>query len=129
VIAVLSHRRKLAACRRDADQDGGRAQSEALLELPDDGSRAAEPEHLLHRAAGALAVEHRNDALREVTDTRIRGLGRERAELTVGDDKKAVLTSFEHQAAVEGPTVSGKRRSVRLRRSVSTAEAVCAVSP
>ena len=79
--------------RRDTDQDGGRpfALRDAALEIADHRNPAAEPEHVLRRLPRLFAIEHRDDALREIANARVGSLGRERPEVAVRDDEKPVL--------------------------------------
>ena len=103
-----------AAGRGDANQYRCRAfpLRDAALEVTDDGNLAAETQHVLDGLARLLAIEDRHDALGEVANARVRGLGRQRPELTVGDDEKAMLWRASHQ------TDCATRRSTPVRRSV-----------
>src|SRR5712692_9496138 len=102
------------AGRGDANQYGGRAcpLRDAALEVSDDGNLATETQHVLDGLARLLAIEHRHDALGEVANARVRSLGRQRPELPVGDDEKAMLWCASH------PTDCATRRSTPVRRSV-----------
>src|SRR5438270_538321 len=90
-------------------------------------------QHAPHGLARGDAVEHGDDALREVADAGVRGLRRERAELPVREDQEAVLVRGEHQADVLVLTgvTAGSRRSAPRRRSVvrSTAGSSDPTSP
>src|SRR5205807_2019291 len=98
-----------------------------------DRDRPTEAQHVLHGLARGDAVEHGDDALREVADAGVRGLRRERAELPVREDQEAVLVRGEHQADVLVLTgvTAGSRRSAPRRRSVvrSTAGSSDPTSP
>src|SRR5256886_13185871 len=89
-------RRQLTARRRDADEHGRRAQGEPLREVRHHRDAAAEAEHVLDGLAALRPIEHRHDPLGEVADAGVRGLRRERAELPVRHDQKAVLAGLEH---------------------------------
>src|SRR5260370_12168163 len=81
-----------------AHQDGGRALAlrAAALEVSDDGHPAAETQHVLDGLPRLLAIEDRHDALGEVANARVRGLGGQRPELTVGDDENTMLWCASH---------------------------------
>src|SRR5438309_750789 len=57
----------------------------------DHGNVAAERENVLGRLARLLAVHHRYDALGEIANAGIGGLGCQRPEVAVGDDQEAML--------------------------------------
>src|SRR5881394_3930059 len=79
---------ELAALRRDTDEDGGRAERQALAHRPDHWNLTPEPEHRAGGLAGEAAVEHADDTLGTIADDRVGGLRRHRAEVAVGDDEK-----------------------------------------
>src|SRR5439155_972946 len=68
-----------AAQGRNADQDRGRALPlrDATLKIPDDRNLAAESEHILRGLPGLLAIEDRHDAVGEVANAGVGGLGGE----------------------------------------------------
>src|SRR5437660_3839685 len=125
--------RQLATHRRDADEHGAGPEREPARKIAHDRDRPTEAQHVPHGLARGDAVEHGDDALREVADAGVRGLRRERAELPVREDQEAVLVRGEHQADVLVLTgvTTGSRRSAPRRRSVvrSTAGSSDPTSP
>src|ERR1051325_5731200 len=107
--------RQPAAGRRDPHDQrrGAAARGQARGEIPHDGDRAAESEHVLRRLPRFLAIEHGDDPLGEVADTRVRRLRGHRAELSVGDDEESMLVGGGH-----GVAGSGVRRA-RLGRNTA----------
>ena len=109
--------RQATAHRRDADEHGGRAQPETLLEVPHDRERAAEPQHVLDGFARLRAVEHPDDPLGHVADAAIGGLRRHRLELPVGDDEELVSVLRRHQT---GSFSLGARNSAVVRSTAGS---------
>src|SRR6185312_9026660 len=98
---------------------GGAADS--FVEITDDGDVPTEPEHVLDCLARLFAVEHGDDALGEVTNAGVRGLGAERPEFAVSDDQKPVF-GRRHETGV-----GTFRRSTPVQASVVGRSTACSV--
>ncbi len=93
--------RQLSADRGDADQHGVGLAAQPFPHAPHHGYPAAEVEDVLHRLASMDSVHHANDAVCQIADYRVGGLGCEGAEFTVGEDEEA--------RTVHGEPVNGER--------------------
>ena len=84
---------KPSAGGRDPDHHrrGSVPLCDATLEIADHGNVAAEAENVLRRLSRLRAVQHRHDALGEIANAGIGGLGCQRPEVAVGDDQEAML--------------------------------------
>src|SRR5256714_6751319 len=102
---------KASAGGRNPPKDPPRAR-DAPLEVAEHRDLAAKTEHILDGLARLLAIGNRDDAIGEVANARVRGLGRQRPKLTIGDDEKMMLWSASHR------TGCATRRSTPVRRSM-----------
>jgi hypothetical protein len=111
--------RQATAGRCDADHDRGRpfALRDAALEIADDGNLAAKSQNVLYGLSCLLAIEHGDDALREVANAGVRGLGGQRSKIAVSDDDETML-GCRHFAVW---TV--RRRSTPVHGSLGTSTA------
>ena len=74
---------------RDPDQYRVRFERQALSHRAHDRDRAPKTQHLLHRHAGLLPIEHRNRPVGQVANDRVRGLRGHGGEVAVGNDQKS----------------------------------------
>src|SRR6266571_4092803 len=105
-----------------SDPDHHRRRSSSLrdppLEVPDHRYVAAEAEDVLRGLPSLLAIQHCNDALGEVANAGVGGLGRQWPEVAVGDDEEAMLGNRHFLAET-----ATWRRSTPLHGSVGRSTA------